>query len=81
LLNSTQLSRDISADAGFLRDSSDVLGGPVKWTSCTIESRRQNAGQNHNVKIANKSFGIAAKFIYGYLGMTLIRSQLLMWGN
>jgi hypothetical protein len=78
---STRLSRDISADASFVCDNSAVLGGTLKGTSCTFESRRQNAGQNHNIKIANKSLGIAAKLKYGCWGITLVRSKLLLWGN
>lgn len=81
LPNSTQLSRDIQADAGFVCDNSAVLGGTVKGPSCTFESRRQNTGKNHYIKIANKSVGIAAKLKYGYLGITLIRSKLLVWGK
>jgi len=68
LPSSTQLWRDVSADAGFVCHNSAVLGGTLKGTSCTFESRGQNAGQNHNIKIANKSFGTAAKLKYGCLG-------------
>ena len=78
--STTQLSRDSPANAGFVCDISTLLGGTVKGTSCTFESRRQNAGQNHNIKIANKTFEIAGE-LNGYLGITLIRSTLHIWGN
>jgi hypothetical protein len=38
-------------------------------------SRHQNAGQNYNIKIANRSFENMARF--KYLGMTVISHNLI----
>jgi hypothetical protein len=50
-----------------------VFGVTVNGAFCAFVSLRQNSGQNHKTKIAAKSFGIAAKLKYGYLGITIIK--------
>jgi hypothetical protein len=66
---------------GFICANCAVFGATVNGTFCAFVPRRQNSGQNHKIKIAAKSFGIAAKLKYGYLGITLIKSELHVWGN
>jgi hypothetical protein len=39
-------------------------------------SHRQNAGQNHNIKIGNRSFENVAKF--KYLGMTITNEDFVV---
>jgi hypothetical protein len=46
----------------------------TKYTSMLL-SRHQNAGQNHDIKIANRSFENVAQF--RYLGMTITNQNLI----
>jgi hypothetical protein len=39
-------------------------------------SRHQNAGQNHNIKVANRTFGNVAQF--RYLGMTVTNQNFIL---
>jgi hypothetical protein len=40
-----------------------------------LKSRHQNAGQNHNIKIANRTFENVTQF--KYLGITLTHENLI----
>jgi hypothetical protein len=51
------------------------LGVNTEKTKYMLISRHQNAGQNHNIKIANRSFENVAKF--RYLRMTVINQDLI----
>jgi hypothetical protein len=51
-----------------------LLYTPIKHDSMLL-SRHQNAGQNHDVKIANRCFENVAQFIY--LGMTVTNQKLI----
>jgi hypothetical protein len=46
----------------------------VKYT-CMLLSRHQNAGQNHDIKIANRSFENVVQF--RYVGMTVTNQDLI----
>jgi hypothetical protein len=47
----------------------------VAETEYMLLSRHQNAGQNHDIKIANRSFEIVAQF--KYFGTTVINQNLI----
>jgi hypothetical protein len=46
-----------------------------KWSKALLMSHQQNAGQNHNIKTANRSSENVAK--YKYLGMTVTNKDLI----
>jgi activator of 2-hydroxyglutaryl-CoA dehydratase len=57
--------------------ASKEIGLDVKSekTKCVVMSRNQNAGQNHNIKIDNKSFERVEKF--KYLGKILTNQNYI----
>jgi hypothetical protein len=59
-----------------LIDSSKEVGLEVNTekTKCMLLSRHQNAGQNYDLKIANRCFQNVAKF--RYLGTTITSKNL-----
>jgi hypothetical protein len=63
--------RSIQINAGDLVIASKEIGLEVnaEKTKYMVTPRNQNAGQNHNIKIDNKSFGRVEEF--KYLGATL----------
>jgi hypothetical protein len=59
-LNSPHINTSyIKKNAEALRDASKEVGLEVNTekTKCMLKSHYQNAGQNHNIKIANRSVG------------------------
>jgi hypothetical protein len=60
-----------------LIDASKEVGLEVnaEKTKYLLLSRHRNAGQNHDIKIANKSFGDIAQF--RYLGTTVTNQNLI----
>jgi hypothetical protein len=69
----------IKKNTGTLIDASKEAGLKVntektKYTRMLL-SRHQNAGQNHDMKIANRSFENMAQF--EYLGMTITNQNLI----
>jgi hypothetical protein len=60
-----------------LIDASKEVGLEVniEKTKYMLLSRHQNAGQSHDIKIANKCFENVAKF--RYLGTTIIKQNLI----
>jgi hypothetical protein len=57
----------IKKNTETLIDVSKEVG--LEKTKYVLTSRRQNAGQNHNIKVANRSFENVAQF--KYLGTTV----------
>jgi hypothetical protein len=55
-----------------------VLEVNAEKTKCTLLSRYQNAGQNHDIKIANRSFENVAQF--RYLRTTVTNQNLIQEG-
>jgi hypothetical protein len=53
----------------------DGLEVNAEKTKCMLLSRRQNAGQNHNIKISDRSFENAAQF--KYLGTAVTNQNLI----
>jgi hypothetical protein len=60
-----------------LIDASKEVGLEVNTekSKCMLVSRHQNAGQNHEIKTANRSFENVVQFIY--LGMTVTKQNLI----
>jgi hypothetical protein len=56
-----------------LTDTNKEVGpdGSAETTTYMLLSLRQNAGQNHDLKIANRSTENMAKFRYSYLDTTI----------
>jgi hypothetical protein len=67
----------IKKNTETLIDVSKEVGLEVNTerTKCMLLSRHQNSGQNHNIKIANRSFENAAKL--KYLGMRVTNRNLI----
>jgi hypothetical protein len=70
---------NVKKNTQTLTDTGKEVGLKVnaEKTKYMLLSRHQNAGQNHKIKIANRSFENVAKF--KYLGMTV--TKLLSGGN
>jgi hypothetical protein len=49
LPSARQPSRDIPADAGFLRDKASVLGDTIKWTPVIYQAGRRNILEDINL--------------------------------
>jgi hypothetical protein len=60
-----------------LIDASKEVGLEVnaEKTKCMLLSHHQNAGQSHNIKMANRSFENVAQF--KYLGTTVTNQNLI----
>jgi hypothetical protein len=67
----------LQRNTGTLIDASKEAGLEVKAykTKYTLLSRHQNAGQNHDIKIANRSFENVAQF--KYFGTTVAYQNLI----
>jgi hypothetical protein len=67
----------ISRNTGNLIDDSKVVGLEVniEKTKYMLVSRDQNAGQNRNIKIGNRSFDNVSQF--KYLGTTVTDQNLI----
>jgi hypothetical protein len=61
----------------LLTDASREVGQEVNTenTKYMLLSHHQNAGKNHDIRIANRCFENVAKF--SYLGMTIINQNLI----
>jgi hypothetical protein len=78
-LNGThQLLVDVD-DANLLGDNTDTIKKSkevnAEKTKYMMPSRHQNAGQNHDMRIANRSLQNVAEF--RYLGMTVTNQNLI----
>jgi hypothetical protein len=71
----------IKKNTEILTDASKEVGLEVnaEKNKCMLLPHHQNAGQNHDVKIANGSFENEAQF--KYLGTTVKKSKLDSGGN
>jgi hypothetical protein len=67
----------INKNTEALIDASKEVGVEVnaEKSKCMLKSCHQSAGQNHNIKIANRSVENAANF--KYLGMTVKNQNLI----
>jgi hypothetical protein len=74
-LNGTHLLLVYADDVNLLGDNIDTIKKNAEKTKYMLLSHHQNAGQNHNIKIADTSFETLAQF--KYLGMT-VRDQNLI---
>jgi hypothetical protein len=67
----------IKKNTETLMDASEEIGleANTEKTKYMLLSRHRNAGQNHDIKLANRSFENMAQFIY--LGMTVTNQNLI----
>jgi hypothetical protein len=70
-LNRSHQLLNYADDVKLLGDNKDT----IEKTKCTVLSCHQNAGQNHNIKTANKSFDHVKQF--KYLGITVTNQNLI----
>jgi hypothetical protein len=63
-LNGTHQLLVYADDTETLIDASNEVGLTVNTEETKYMPRHQNAGRNHNVKIANRSFEIVVQFRY-----------------